>query len=119
MCFFKLFETCDVIEPFHYYFCFSEIQNLRRYDEGITIGGEDSPVKLGEVSIDVSAFVNNEQGDASTATWEFRGVVRGEASFGSDAVGANLGAQVAFDTSTNEWEVIATVEVRRCRLTSG
>ena len=75
---------------------------------GVTIGGDrdSTGFEIGEVSVEVAAFVIPPDDN-----WEFRGVIRGEASFGKTSAGATLGATVSFDTIDNEFEVTAFIEI--------
>ena len=73
---------------------------------GVTVGGEDSGFELGEVTVEIAAFVVPPDDE-----WEFRGVIRGEASFGHTSAGATLGATVSFNTIENEFEVTAFIEI--------
>ena len=66
---------------------------------------------MGEISIDVSAFVMDDD------SWEFRGVIRGEASFGEMGVPGKDGRALdGPERASNEGLIITLNKEKRCSM---
>lgn len=89
--------------------------------ESVVVGG----VNLGTVEIAADAFIKPNEtalalaalgggGNASTAAdaaspeWYWKGIIKVQASFSTNGVGGKLGAEVSFNTLTNDLRVVVT-----------